>query len=102
MEGIFSQDGIGFFDYIEWLQQRCSGFPADEGSRSPYQLIEAVEDVESYAICLNEAGFCDIKSYYLSPAVDYRKTGDAAAASSATIGCVEARKVRDRQASECG
>lgn len=98
MEGIFSMEGIGFFDYIEWMQKRCSGLPADEGSRSPYQLIEAVEDVESYAIYLNEAGFCDIKSCYLSPAVDYRKTGDAAAASSAAIGYVEARKAEDRHA----
>jgi len=100
MEGIFSRKGIGFFDYIEWMQRRCRDLPAEEGNRSPYQLIEAVEDMESYAIYMHEAGFCDIRSHYLSAAVDYRKTGDARAASSAAIGYFEARKGRSRQASE--
>jgi len=100
MEGIFSRDGVGFFDYIEWMQRRCGDLPAEEGNRSPYQLIEAVEDMESYAIYLHEANFCDIRSHYLSAAVDYRKTGDARAASSASIGYFEARKVQGRQASE--
>ena len=92
MEGIFSTSGTGFFDFIEWMQERCKDLPADEGNRSPYQLIEALEDSEAYRSSLEEAGFREIQCAYLSPALDYRKTGDTATASASAIGYVEAKK----------
>lgn len=92
MEGVFSMSGVGFFDFIKWIHKRCRNLPIPEKNRSPYQLIEAVEDNKAYVYYLEKAGFSDIKCSYFSPALDYRKTGDIVSAPSAAMGYIQARK----------
>ena len=96
MEGIFSKSGVGFFDFIKWIHKHCRELPAPEKSRSPYQLIEAVEDSEAYVYYLDQAGFSDIQCSYFSQALDYRKSGEIASASSAAMGYIRARKIRKK------